>query len=116
MTNPAIHPERQARVKSALNIFSVLAWITGVFLLALVVRMVCQYILKLDIPEWATWIAITHGWVYIGYVVSVMNLGMKALWSFGRIIGTALAGVVPFYSFFMEAKVRKQVQEQYNLA
>lgn len=116
MTNSAVHPERQARVKSALKIFSALAWITGMFLLALVVRMVCQYILKLDIPEWATWIAITHGWVYIAYVASVMNLGVKALWPFSRIIGTALAGVVPFFSFIMEAKVRKQVQEKFQLA
>lgn len=111
-----VHPDRQARVKTALNIFSVMAWITGVFLLALVVRMVCQYILKLDIPEWATWIAITHGWVYIGYVISVMNLGMKALWPFSRILGTALAGVVPFFSFFMEASRRKQVKEEFQLS
>lgn len=114
MTTP-VHPERQARVKTALNIFSVMAWVTGVFLLALVARMVCQYVIKLTIPEWATWIAIMHGWVYIGYVISVMNLGNKARWSIGCIIGTALAGVVPFFSFFMEANRRRQVQEKFQL-
>ena len=117
MTNqPAQHhPERQARVKTALNIFSVFAWVTGVFLLALVVRMVCQYILKLDIPEWATWIAIAHGWVYVCYLLSVLNLGTKALWPFPKMLGTALAGVVPFFSFFMEAQRRKEVVAAFNL-
>lgn len=115
MSSPTITPERQARVRTALKIFSVLAWITGVFLLALVVRMVCQYLLKLDIPEWATWIAISHGWVYMAYLVSVMNLGLKARWAFSTMLGTALAGVVPFFSFIMEAQRRKQVEQEFQL-
>ncbi|QPK78832.1 DUF3817 domain-containing protein [Corynebacterium lizhenjunii] len=109
------HPQRQARVSTALNIFSVLAWVTGVFLIALVIRMVCQYLLNMDIPAWATWIAIAHGWVYMAYVVSVLNLGMKALWPFSRMILTALAGVVPFFSFVMEAKRRRQVKAEFGL-
>ena len=118
MTTPTskIHPDRQKRVATALKIYSVLAWITGIFLLALVVRMICQYLLKMDIPEWATWIAIVHGWVYIGYLITVMNLGMKALWPFSRMLVTALAGVVPFYSFVREAQVRKQVEAEFQLA
>ncbi|APT92010.1 membrane protein [Corynebacterium phocae] len=110
-----VHPDRQSRVASALSLFSVMAWITGMFLIALVVRMVCQYVLNMEIPDWAKYIAIVHGWVYIAYVASVMNLGMKALWPFGKIILTALAGVVPFFSFFMESKRRREVQREFAL-
>ena len=37
-----IHPERQRRVRTALNLFSIAAWITGALLLLLVLRMVLE--------------------------------------------------------------------------
>ena len=39
---PKIHPERQRRVRTALRLFSITAWITGVLFLLLITRMVMQ--------------------------------------------------------------------------
>ena len=115
-SNRSVHPERQERVRPALKFFSVAAWITGVFLIILVIRMTMQYGLKMEIPEWATFIAIAHGWAYMAFVASCLMLGQRARWGFGKIILTALSGVVPFFSFFMEANRRREVEEEFQLA
>ncbi|GAB2515684.1 hypothetical protein CATRI_10630 [Corynebacterium atrinae] len=110
-----IHPERQRRVANALKFFSVSAWVTGVFLLILVVRMVLEYVLKVEIPEWATWVAILHGWAFIIYLLSVLNLGLKARWKPVVWFTTAIAGVVPFLSFIVEANRRREVKAAFHL-
>lgn len=117
MTTPTqtIHPERQKRVSTALSLFSITAWITGVFLIILVIRMILEYILKVEIPSWATIIAIAHGWVYMAYVLAVLNLGLKARWEPLKWVTTALAGVVPFLSFFVEAARRREVKAAFQL-
>lgn len=115
-TTQTIHPERQKRVDTALKIFSVTAWITGAFLVFLVVRMIMEYILKVDIPDWATIVAIAHGWAYMGYVLAVLNLGLKARWKPVMWFTTALAGVVPFLSFIVEANRRREVKQKFQLA
>lgn len=112
---PRVHPERKRRVRTALTLFSVSAWITGVMLLALVVRMVLEYIFNVDMPGWATIIAIAHGWCYFAFILATLNLGLKARWSPTWWITTMLGGVVPFLSFFVESNRRKQVTERFQL-
>lgn len=114
-TPRAPHPERQRRVATALKIFSVTAWITGVMLLLLCARMIMQYILKMDLPSWATIVAIVHGWAYMAYLVASVNLGIKARWEPVTWFTTVIAGVVPFLSFFVEAWRRREVTERFQL-
>lgn len=120
MTNPneptyQVHPERQRRVRQALTFFSITAWITGVMLLLLVARMVMEYLLKMEIPEWGTWIAIGHGWAYLAFVIATINLGLKARWKPATWVITAISGVVPLLSFFVEAGRRREVTAKFQL-
>lgn len=110
-----VHPQRKRRVRQALTIFSITAWVTGVMLIALVVRMVMEYLLNMDIPEWGTWIAIGHGWAYLAFVIATINLGLKARWKPATWVITAISGVVPFLSFFVEAGRRREVTEKFQL-
>lgn len=112
---PKIHPERQRRVRLALTLFSVSAWITGVFLILLVIRMVMEYILQMQVPDWATIIAIFHGWAYMIYLICTLNLGLKARWDPARWVTTAISGVVPLLSFFVENNRRREVKEKFQL-
>lgn len=114
-TTTPIHPERKKRVRTALTAFSTTAWITGVFLLVLVVRMVAEYIFNMEMPGWATFIAIFHGWAYIAYLLCTLNLGLKARWNPTRWVTTAIAGVVPLLSFFVEHNRRKEVTQAFQL-
>ena len=110
-----VHPERKRRVRKALTFFSITAWITGVMLLALVTRMIAEYLLNMPIPEWATVIAIGHGWAYIAFVIATLNLGLKARWKPVTWFTTAISGVVPFLSFFIEAHRRREVTDKFQL-
>ncbi len=118
MSNPAtnaVHPDRKERIRGPLKFFSIAATITGIFLLILVVRMILQYGVGMEMPSWATLIAQAHGVAYMVYLVSILILGPRALWPVGKLITTALAGVVPFLSFWMEHKRRSEVTQQFQL-
>lgn len=109
-----IHPERQRRVKQALTMFSVAAWITGVLLLLLCMRMVMEYGFSMDVSALA-WVARVHGLAYIAFLMTSLNLGLKARWPAATWLVTAISGVIPFLSFVVEAKRRKEVTQTFQL-
>lgn len=111
----SINPDRARRVAQALKIFSIFAWITGVWLLILCVRMFLHYVLHIEMPAWTNIIGQLHGLFYMVYLVATLNLGTKARWEPTKWITTALAGTVPFLSFIVEARRRKEVSAAYNL-
>ncbi|MCK2201582.1 DUF3817 domain-containing protein [Corynebacterium callunae] len=95
--------------------FSIAAWVTGVLLLALCGNMIMKYIVGMDVPQWADYIARVHGWAYLVYLMTSLNLGLKARWEPKRWFTTAIAGVVPLLSFFVEHNRRKEVTEVFQL-
>ena len=101
MTTPSVSPDRARRVAQALRFFSIAAWVTGVWLLILCTRMVLEYIVGIDMPTWTR--------------ITTLNLGVKARWEPVKWITTALAGTIPFLSFVIEAKRRKEVTAAFNL-
>lgn len=111
---PKIHPERQRRVKTALTLFSIAAWVTGILLLLLCLRMVMQYVLDMDVSA-LLWVGRVHGLAYMAFLVTSMNLGLKARWPAATWVVTAISGVVPFLSFWVESKRRREVTEQFQL-
>lgn len=112
---PKIHPERQRRVKQALQWFSIAAWVTGVLFLLLCLRMIMQYGFHMNV-DYLSWVARVHGFAFVAFLMTSLNLGSKARWSAGTWISTALSGVVPFMSFIVEAKRRKEVKETFQLS
>ena len=112
---PKVHPERKRRVRQALTIFSFAAWATGCMLLLLCARMIAEYLLHMEMPSWATWVAILHGWAYIAFVIATLNLGLKARWKPATWVVTAISGVVPLLSFVVEHWRRREVTEKFQL-
>lgn len=86
-------------MQAALTRYRVMAYVVGVLLLLLVfVHMPLHYIWHIDTP-----IAILHGWLYMVYVVTAIDLAMRCKWNiFPRTFLIALAGTVPFLSFYAE--------------
>jgi len=86
-----------------LTIYRVLAWTVGTVLIILVlVAMPLKY--WAGQPEGVEVIGPLHGWLFMFYVASVITLGFAAKWGLGRIALTALAGTIPFVSFYAEHK------------
>ena len=97
-----------AGVRGALARFRVLAYIVGVGLLALCAAMVLKY--AFDSDQYVAIIGPVHGFLYIVYLLTVVDLALKARWSVKGAILVMLAGVVPLLSFLVERRVTAKVR------
>ena len=113
------------KARGALARYRVLAIITGVMLLILCVEMIVKYgvgqFVDVDgIMRYVSWIPFAHGWIYVVYLVTVLDLWTKMRWGWGRLATMVFAGVVPVMSFILEKKVHAEadaklvaLEEQY---
>ncbi len=123
------------RIRTSLKAYQVFAYITGVFLLILVVEMAFKYgphlwqefgyELELGgtqgflalVPEdsitafnLSLAIQMVHGYCYVGYLITDFILVQRMGWKITRFLFIALGGVVPGLSFWMEARVTREVR------
>ncbi len=90
-------------IRGALLRFRVMAFVVGVGLLLLCAAMVLKY--AFDRPTLVQVWGPIHGFLYMVYVLVTLDLGFRARWSLGRMVLVALAGTVPFVSFWAEQRV-----------
>ena len=117
-------PEDVAKIRRSISIYKVSSYITGTFLLLLVLMMVFRYGFGVDIEllgpygflaltpkdliagvNLSTLILIAHGWFYVLYLGTDFVLWRLVRWSFTRFLFIALGGVIPFLSFYFERRV-----------
>ncbi|MGU3294172.1 DUF3817 domain-containing protein [Williamsia sp. M5A3_1d] len=87
------------RIKNALLRYRVMAWITGLWLLLLVVELVLKYAFDVDSLDF---VPVVHGWVYVVYLAMAIDLAIKVRWPVGKTVLTLIAGTIPFLSFYFE--------------
>ena len=126
-TQPAAAPRSSLapKTRSALTRYRVLAWATGVFLLLLTLHVVLQVVewqadgvpygqtegLGAWIPGADAWVPITHGYLYLVYVVVAVDLWFRTRLPLLPMAGVVLAGSVPFMSFVAERWVTRRLTE-----
>ncbi|CEA08812.1 hypothetical protein BN1051_02170 [Arthrobacter saudimassiliensis] len=103
-----------AQIRSALGFYKVFSYVTGIFLLLLVLEMIMKYVLDIPAPmigslNLYTGVLIAHGWLYVVYLIADFRLWQLMRWPFSKFVLIALGGVVPFLSFIVEARIHKQV-------
>lgn len=101
------------KIRPALAAYRVLAWTTGVWLIALCYEIVVRYVVKIDNPP--TWIGVVHGWVYFAYMLAAFNLAIKVRWPLGKTIGVLLSGTVPLLGIVVEHFQTKQIKARFGL-
>ncbi|WP_424296104.1 DUF3817 domain-containing protein [Gordonia sp. (in: high G+C Gram-positive bacteria)] len=100
------------QIKTALFRYRLLAWITGVWLLLLVAEMIAKY--GFDVDGFG-WVGIAHGWIYFIYLICTVDLAIKVRWPVSKIITTAIAGTIPFLSFWFEHIRTQDVKSTFKL-
>jgi integral membrane protein len=91
---------------SALGRFRTMAIICGVNLLLLVAYMVAKYAFDaFDEKNPFIVIPIAHGYFYIVYILTVLQLAVQKRMSFGLILALVAAGTIPVASFVAERKI-----------
>ena len=71
------------KIRAALLRYRVMAWTTGIWLIALCYEIVSHFVFHQEIR----WIGVVHGWVYFVYVLTAFNLAVKVRWPIGKTIG-----------------------------
>ncbi|GAA1983097.1 DUF3817 domain-containing protein [Microbacterium pumilum] len=124
-------------IRGALRFYQVCSIITGTMLLLLVAEMVVKYALGYELflggSGGLLWFApviegptgrestgdgfnlslgilIGHGWFYVVYLFSCFRIWSLMRWNFWRLMLLASGGIIPLLSFFMEARVAREVK------
>lgn len=93
----------------ALTAYRVMAYVTGTGLVVLVcVAMPIDYIVGNHQP--VAIVGALHGFFYMAYVVCTLVLAERCRWRPVRAVLIALAGTIPFASFYAERKVTALVR------
>lgn len=120
------------KIRSALKFYQVFAYVTGIMLLLLCLEMVVKYGFQYQLFAFSNYgtlafvsthaipaptglnlsigVLIAHGWLYVVYLFSDFRLWSLMRWPAKKFMTIALGGVVPFLSFFVEARTTRQVQ------
>jgi integral membrane protein len=99
-------------IRKALLGYRVLAWTTGIWLIALCYEMVMKYAFHDDS---LSWIAVVHGWVYFVYLLFTANLAVKVRWPIGKTVGVLLAGTIPLVGIIVEQVQTSDIKQRFNL-
>lgn len=99
-------------IRKALLGYRVLAWTTGIWLIALCYEMVMKYVLHV---EGLNWIAVVHGWVYFVYLLFTANLAVKVRWPIAKTVGVLLAGTIPLVGIIVEQIQTRDIKQKFGL-
>jgi integral membrane protein len=99
-------------IRKALLGYRVMAWTTGIWLIALCYEMVMKYVYDV---EGLNWIAVVHGWVYFVYLLFTANLAVKVRWPIGKTIGVLLAGTIPLVGIIVEHFQTADIKARFRL-
>ncbi|WP_099025548.1 DUF3817 domain-containing protein [Mycolicibacterium palauense] len=100
------------KIRSALLAYRVMAWATGLWLIALCYEMVMKYGFGDDS---LSWIGIVHGWVYFVYLLCTANLAVKVRWPIGKTVGVLIAGTIPLLGIIVEHFQTGRLRAQFGL-
>ena len=108
------HVANMERAPGALRRYRVMAWVTGVMLLILVAEMIVKYGFRPGdgVLRWIEWIPFAHGWIYVGYLITVFDLWSLMRWRLRRLVVMVLGGVVPVMSFLVERRVHADAERR----
>ena len=99
------------KIRTALTGYRIMAWITGIWLIALCGEVVSHLVFHREIR----WIEVVHGWVYFVYMLAAFNLAIKVRWPIGKTIGILLAGTVPILGIVVEQRQTREIKERFEL-
>jgi integral membrane protein len=106
-------------VKTALLRYRVMANVVGVLLIVLIlVGVPLKYLTEegtslQQTGEWiTTYLGITHGWLYMIFLVTAFLLARKARWDLPFTFVTLVCGTIPVLSFWAERRATRQVRAQ----
>ncbi len=102
----------QRGMVGALVRYRTMAFVVGTALICLFIVVIFQaFGQKMKLEEQI--VAVSHGYLYLIYLVTAADLARRARWRLGRILIVVAAGFVPTVAFFVEHRVYQQMQAEW---
>jgi integral membrane protein len=99
----------QRGLSAAFLRYRILAFVTGVMLLLLAfVAMPMKYLAHQPGP--VSVIGTAHGFLFMVYLVTALDLGIRLRWRWLKLGLVMLAGTIPFASFIAERRASEEVR------
>ncbi|HEY9290158.1 MAG TPA: DUF3817 domain-containing protein [Microlunatus sp.] len=96
-------------MRGALIRYRVMAYVVGTLLIILMcIAVPLKYFAGDD--RLVNVAGVAHGWLYMILLITAVDLGRRAHWTWKRLLLIALAGTVPFLSFVAERSATKNVR------
>lgn len=110
LRQPAISAERLTAASGALLRYRIMAFVTGVVLIAGCVELIMKWagVAHMEPETGFTWLA--HGYLYLVYVIVTAMLGVRLRWPLPRFALVMLAGTIPTMSFVAEHFVTRSAK------
>ena len=95
---------------TVLTRFRLMAILCGVNLLLLIFGyMPAKHLFDLvDTNQWMVFIPIAHGYLYIVYILTALQIGVQKKMPLYAILGLSLAGTLPMASFVAERRMMRR--------
>lgn len=107
---PPVPPAKLAKSSGDLTRYRVMAFVTGIVLLAGTIALILKYATSLDMEPFTGILWLGHGYLYLVYVIITGILGFRLRWPFARYVLVMLAGTIPTMSFVAEHFVTRQTR------
>lgn len=113
MSGAAVQPTKPTKdtVAGPLLRYRIMAFTTGTVLVLGTIALILQkvaHVKHMDGPNAILWV--THGYLFLIYLVTALQLGLKLRWHIVRLALVMLAGTVPTMSFVAEHIVTRDVR------
>lgn len=93
--------------------YRIAAWVVGVVLAFMtVVGLTWKYLLGNGESLWYALGWQAHGVLFMLYLVTVIDLAIRARWTPGRTVLVGLGGTIPFMSFVLERRITHELVRQ----
>jgi integral membrane protein len=102
VAQPPVPADRVAVASGALLRYRVMAFTTGVVLIAGCVALILKAAGVSHMEPGTGYLWVAHGYLYLVYVVITAMLGVKLRWPLARFALVMLAGTIPTASFIAE--------------
>lgn len=108
---PPISELQLQQARTALLRYRVMAFVTGVILVAGCIALILKYGTSIDVEPWTGYLWIAHGWLFLVYVIMTLLLAVRLRWPLARAAVVMLAGTIPTMSFVAEHVVTRAARQ-----
>lgn len=93
--------------RSTVGIFRLVAILEGIsYLLLLCLAMPLKYVF--NYKSAVLYMGWAHGVLFIAFVILLMLVWIKFKWSFGKVVFAFIMSLIPFGTFVLERKLKKE--------